>query len=156
MILRILKDSACADQFLGQCLKGASVLSVSRAESICCLAAAQTCANCQFTTTPLWRKDRVSGMIMCNACSIYYKNHGKHRPLELIEQSRIAAGACCSATHGPNAKAAPSRGSAHPGAHDAHNEPAAPPALPPIKTEVRRLTQSHSTPSCLKRCASPI
>ena len=43
------------------------------------------CVNCQCTSTPLWRKDKSSGLMYCNACGIYFKNHGKHRPLELIE-----------------------------------------------------------------------
>ncbi len=43
------------------------------------------CVNCQCTSTPLWRKDKSSGLLYCNACGIYFKNHGKHRPLELIE-----------------------------------------------------------------------
>ena len=43
------------------------------------------CVNCQCTSTPLWRKDKGSGLMYCNACGIYLKNHGKPRPLELIE-----------------------------------------------------------------------
>ena len=43
------------------------------------------CVNCQCTSTPLWRKDKSSGLMYCNACGIYFKNHGKHRPIELIE-----------------------------------------------------------------------
>jgi len=42
----------------------------------------QSCANCQTTTTPLWRKDKESGEIMCNACGIYKKNHGVNRPVD--------------------------------------------------------------------------
>ena len=41
----------------------------------------QTCANCGTTTTPLWRKDRETNTLLCNACGIYKKNHGKTRPL---------------------------------------------------------------------------
>lgn len=44
------------------------------------------CENCGTTTTPLWRKDRASGMMMCNACGIFYKHHQKHRPVELTLQ----------------------------------------------------------------------
>ena len=44
---------------------------------------AKQCENCGTTSTPLWRKDRHINMLMCNACGIYYKNHGKHRPVEL-------------------------------------------------------------------------
>jgi hypothetical protein len=41
------------------------------------------CENCGTTSTPLWRKDRHVNMLLCNACGIYYKNHGRHRPVEL-------------------------------------------------------------------------
>eukprot|EP00873_Tetraselmis_striata_P041618 jgi/Tetstr1/461882/TSEL_006960.t1 len=39
------------------------------------------CANCNTDKTPLWRKDKVSGLVMCNACGIYLKTHGVNRPL---------------------------------------------------------------------------
>lgn len=60
------------------------------------------CVNCQCTSTPLWRKDKSSGLMYCNACGIYFKNHGKHRPIELIEgpsQTRVhqpLSGTCIS------------------------------------------------------------
>lgn len=37
----------------------------------------QVCTNCGTTSTPLWRKE--GGQLMCNACGIYFKNHGYHR-----------------------------------------------------------------------------
>lgn len=48
----------------------------------------KVCANCGTTTTPLWRKE--CGVNMCNACGIYYKNHGFHRPVELIRAATQA------------------------------------------------------------------
>lgn len=67
------------------------------------------CVNCQCTSTPLWRKDKSSGLMYCNACGIYLKNHGKHRPVELIEGIGMAkivstAGAHASACHTPHSK----------------------------------------------------
>lgn len=94
----------------------------------------QSCANCQTTHTPLWRKDRSNGLIMCNACGIYFKNHGRHRPLELIESSgsgafnRAAAGTGTAEDLGPSA-----------------------PALPQIRAEPRRLMHSSSTPTFFSR-----
>jgi len=41
-------------------------------------------------------------LLYCNACGIYFKNHGKHRPLELIEGlgqpklQQLPSGAPCS------------------------------------------------------------
>ena len=43
------------------------------------------CYNCHTSSTPLWRKDRATGIILCNACGIYFKNHGRHRPIELVQ-----------------------------------------------------------------------
>lgn len=48
-------------------------------------AGGKVCENCGTTSTPLWRKDRQANMLMCNACGIYYKHHGRHRPVELAQ-----------------------------------------------------------------------
>lgn len=40
------------------------------------------CQNCFTTTTPLWRRD-ASGHTICNACGLYYKLHGCHRPMAM-------------------------------------------------------------------------
>ncbi|KAI9278129.1 hypothetical protein BC943DRAFT_332123 [Umbelopsis sp. AD052] len=43
---------------------------------------ALVCANCQTTTTPLWRRDEANNTI-CNACGLYYKLHNVHRPVTM-------------------------------------------------------------------------
>ncbi|KAJ3154326.1 hypothetical protein HDU89_008394 [Geranomyces variabilis] len=44
--------------------------------------AVNTCKNCEATSTPLWRRsDRDE--LLCNACGLYYKLHGTHRPKSL-------------------------------------------------------------------------
>src|SRR6476661_6061487 len=40
------------------------------------------CINCSTSTTPLWRRDE-KGNSICNACGLYYKLHGSHRPTHL-------------------------------------------------------------------------
>ena len=46
-----------------------------------------TCGNCQTTYTPLWRKNCNTGEILCNACGIYLKTHGRQRAFEGMPQN---------------------------------------------------------------------
>ncbi|XP_035900104.1 uncharacterized protein LOC118506713 isoform X3 [Anopheles stephensi] len=41
-----------------------------------------TCANCQTTTTTLWRRNN-QGDPVCNACGLYYKLHSVNRPITM-------------------------------------------------------------------------
>lgn len=43
------------------------------------------CANCEATKTSLWRKDE-RGRIICNACGLYHKLHGKSRPVTMRKE----------------------------------------------------------------------
>ncbi|KAF2101311.1 hypothetical protein NA57DRAFT_35359 [Rhizodiscina lignyota] len=43
---------------------------------------APVCHNCQTSTTPLWRRDEF-GSVLCNACGLFLKLHGRPRPISL-------------------------------------------------------------------------
>ncbi|KAI9695701.1 MAG: hypothetical protein M1820_008464 [Bogoriella megaspora] len=40
------------------------------------------CQNCSTSTTPLWRRDEL-GSVLCNACGLFLKLHGRSRPISL-------------------------------------------------------------------------
>ncbi|KAG7692314.1 hypothetical protein KL930_004948 [Ogataea haglerorum] len=58
--------------------RGATVKSENNEEQPLVVA----CTNCSTTVTPLWRRNEY-GQTICNACGLYYKLHGKHRPVKL-------------------------------------------------------------------------
>lgn len=51
------------------------------------------CYNCRVEKTPMWRKILDTGsnkvVTLCNACGIYYKTKGSHRPRSLISKNNI-------------------------------------------------------------------
>lgn len=46
------------------------------------------CVNCRATVTPLWRRDS-EGRYLCNACALYLKTNGTHRPLEKPKKKTV-------------------------------------------------------------------
>ncbi|GAA5928195.1 uncharacterized protein JCM15063_003815 [Sporobolomyces koalae] len=46
---------------------------------------AMVCANCQTDKSPLWRRN-AQGAYECNACCLYFKSHGHHRPPRVVDR----------------------------------------------------------------------
>ncbi|ORZ26080.1 hypothetical protein BCR42DRAFT_401538 [Absidia repens] len=44
------------------------------------------CFNCHVTKTPLWRRTPDRAHSLCNACGLYYKQYGAHRPLHVRQK----------------------------------------------------------------------
>ena len=45
------------------------------------------CHNCKTDTTPLWRRTLDRQHSLCNACGLYFKQYGAHRPLSVRTKS---------------------------------------------------------------------
>lgn len=57
------------------------------------------CANCQTTTTTLWRRN-ANGDPVCNACGLYYKLHNVSPPLPGPPRPSPGTEALCAARRG--------------------------------------------------------
>jgi hypothetical protein len=47
------------------------------------------CFNCHVTKTPLWRRTPDRAHSLCNACGLYYKQYGAHRPLHVRQKQQV-------------------------------------------------------------------
>ncbi|KAI9489389.1 hypothetical protein BDB00DRAFT_791096 [Zychaea mexicana] len=46
------------------------------------------CYNCHVTKTPLWRRTPDRAHSLCNACGLYFKQYGSHRPLHIRQKQQ--------------------------------------------------------------------
>ncbi|KAH8796000.1 GATA binding protein 2, partial [Flagelloscypha sp. PMI_526] len=42
------------------------------------------CSDCGTNQTPEWRTNPRNGFPLCNACGIYLRTRGQHRPMNLL------------------------------------------------------------------------
>ncbi|KIX04109.1 protein GZF3 [Rhinocladiella mackenziei CBS 650.93] len=61
------------------------------------------CQNCQTSTTPLWRRDE-AGSVLCNACGLFLKLHGRPRPISLKTDVIKSRNRVKTANQGPKRK----------------------------------------------------
>ncbi|KHN70229.1 GATA zinc finger domain-containing protein [Ordospora colligata OC4] len=48
----------------------------------------RVCSNCQTTSTPSWRRGDNGKSLLCNACGLYQKLHGRTRPYSMASSAR--------------------------------------------------------------------
>ncbi|EED44509.1 GATA Zn-finger-containing transcription factor [Enterocytozoon bieneusi H348] len=49
------------------------------------------CSNCETTTTPSWRRGGNEKLLLCNACGLYLKLHGRNRPYSINQEGKTKA-----------------------------------------------------------------
>ncbi|KAF2004800.1 GATA type zinc finger protein Asd4 [Amniculicola lignicola CBS 123094] len=79
------------------------------------------CQNCATSTTPLWRRDE-AGSVLCNACGLFLKLHGRPRPISLKtdvikSRNRVKTGGPGGRKKGAEVNGLPA---AHPDADQSH------------------------------------
>ncbi|KAJ2761708.1 hypothetical protein IWQ56_005199 [Coemansia nantahalensis] len=78
---QIPRPANCNPPQLQQLPEGARHRRVTPKQQLC-LGITPKCFNCSAEATPLWRRDPADNII-CNACGLFYKLHGRARPVSM-------------------------------------------------------------------------
>ncbi|ORY45539.1 glucocorticoid receptor-like (DNA-binding domain) [Rhizoclosmatium globosum] len=62
----------------------ASPVLINTSQGITSSSSGISCQNCRTSDTPTWRRGEGHNVFLCNACGLYWKTHGNHRPMHLM------------------------------------------------------------------------
>ncbi|KAI1128154.1 hypothetical protein F5Y10DRAFT_241338 [Nemania abortiva] len=119
-----------------------------------------TCQNCSTSTTPLWRRDEM-GSVLCNACGLFLKLHGRPRPISLKtdvikSRNRVKTMRPDMQKKKQSLPAAVSSNGATFQSHDAANAAATAAALAAVRASQQKVANGHgATDSPISRTATP-